>query len=108
LKNTKTVAKKTTKKPYVIIRTYSAGVHIGYLESRKGQEVKLSKSRRVWYWKGAASLSQMAVDGIQQSGMNECKFSVVVPEIELTQAIEVIKCTPTAIKNLQGVPVWKM
>lgn len=102
------VAKKTTKKSYVIIRTYSAGVHIGYLESRNGQEVKLSKSRRVWYWKGAASLSQMAVDGIHHSGLNECKFSVVVPEIELTQAIEVIKCTSVATKNLQGVPVWKM
>lgn len=103
---TKTVSK--AKKPFVIIRTYSAGVHIGYLESRKGQEVKLSKSRRVWYWKGAASLSQMAVDGIHTSGISECKFSVVVPEIELTQAIEVIKCTPNAIKNLQGVPVWKI
>ena len=43
---------------YVICRTYSAGVFAGYLESRNGQEVVLRNARRIWYWKGAASLSQ--------------------------------------------------
>ena len=45
--------------PYVIIRTYSAGVFAGYLEKRNGQEVVLRKARRIWYWDGAASLSQL-------------------------------------------------
>jgi hypothetical protein len=43
---------------YVICRTYSAGVFAGYLESRNGQEVVMRKARRIFYWDGAASLSQ--------------------------------------------------
>ena len=91
---------------YVIVRTYSAGVFAGYLKSRKGQEVVLEKARRLWYWKGAASLSQMAVSGV--TFPNECKFSVVVPEITLTEAIEILTCTSEAIKNITGVPAWKV
>ena len=52
-----------SKKPYVLVRTYSAGVFAGTLETRKGQEVVLSNARRIWYWAGAATLSQLAVDG---------------------------------------------
>ena len=47
--------------PYVLVRTYSAGVHAGYLSERKGKEVKLIKARRIWYWDGAASLSPASV-----------------------------------------------
>jgi len=90
---------------FVLIRTYSAGVHFGTLVSRKGKEVVLKNSRRVWYWKGAASISQMAVSGV--TCPLECKFSVPVPEIILTEAIEIIKCTPAAKKNLLAVPEWK-
>ena len=48
---------------YVIIRTYSAGVHAGYLKYREGKEVELINTRRIWYWEGAASLSQLSKDG---------------------------------------------
>lgn len=91
---------------YVIIRTYSAGVHAGYLASRKDKEVKLTNARRIFYWDGAASLSQMAVDGVSKP--QNCKFSVVVPEITLTEAIEIIPCTDKARNNIEGVQVWKM
>lgn len=98
--------KKIVKKNYVIVRTNSAGVHAGELVSRKGQEVTLKNTRRIWYWKGAASLSQMAVSGVNCP--LECKFSVVASEIILTQAIEILKCTKEAEKNIRGVPEWKM
>jgi hypothetical protein len=42
---------------YVIVRTHSAGVFAGNLIKRSGQEVELANVRRLWYWKGAASLS---------------------------------------------------
>lgn len=92
-------------KPFVLIRTYSAGVHFGYLVKREGKEVKLIKSRRVYYWKGASSLSQMAMEGVKNP--SECKFAMEVEEIELTEAIEVIMVTEQAKENLQNVPVWK-
>ena len=94
-----------THEHFVIIRTHSAGVHAGALYGRDGKEVELRSARRIWYWKGAASLSQMAVDGV--SSPNECKFSVTVPIIILTEAIEIIPCTEKAMKSIMGVPVWK-
>jgi hypothetical protein len=54
------------KEKYVIVRTYSAGVFAGTLISRKGAEVELTNARRMWYWKGAASLSQLAVEGTSE------------------------------------------
>jgi len=90
---------------YVIIRTYSAGVHAGYLIERNGKEVTLKNSRRIWYWDGAASLSQMAVDGVSKP--ENCKFAVVLPEIILTEAIEIIPCSEKAKKCIEGVKEWK-
>jgi len=95
----------TPKQPYVIVRTYSAGVFAGYLVKRKGQEVELKDARRIWYWSGAASLSQLAVDGTADP--KNCKFPVAVPKVELTQAIEILTCTPKAKKSIQEVPEWK-
>ena len=97
-------AAKAAKK-YVIVRTYSAGVFAGNLESRKGQEVVLTDARRIWYWAGAASLSELAVFGTSKP--NECKFPVAVPRVELLQAIEILDVTPKAKASIQSVPVWK-
>lgn len=93
------------EKKYVIVRTYSAGVFAGTLESREGKEVKLSNARRLWYWAGAASLSQMAVDGTSKP--NECKFPCEMPSVELTEAIEIIEVTEKAKNSIASVPVWE-
>jgi len=90
---------------YCIIRTYSAGVFAGYLESRNGQEAVIRKSRGIWYWDGACGLSQLAVDGT--SVPQNCKFTVEVDKRELTQVIEVIPCTEKAKKSIQAVKIWK-
>lgn len=103
MKNKKVIKKSTSKKRYVIIRTYSAGVFAGFLEKRKGQEVKMSNARRLWYWKGAASLSQLAIDGVKNP--NECKFAVPIT-VELTNVIEVIEVTTKAKSVIESVPVW--
>lgn len=86
---------------YCIIRTYSAGVHAGYVKSREGKEVTLVNARRIWRWAGAFTLSEMAVSGV--SNPDECKFSVPVPEIILTEAIEIIPCTEEARNIITGV-----
>jgi len=103
--NGETYYSASTENEYVIVRTYSAGVHFGILFSRNGKEVELTHSRRIWYWAGAASLSQMAVDGVKYP--DKCKFSVVVPKIFLTEAIEIIPCTKEATKCILEVPEWK-
>ena len=90
---------------YVIVRTYSAGVHAGYLKSRNGKEVVLKNARRIWYWDGAATLSQLSVDGTSKP--EKCKFPCAVPEIILTEAIEIIPCTERAKKSIEGVKTWE-
>ena len=91
--------------PYKIVRTYSAGVFAGYLESRNGKEVVLRDARRLWYWKGAASLSQAAMEGFRLP--NECKFPCAVDKVELLEAIEILDVTPKAKESIQSVPEWK-
>lgn len=87
--------------PFCIVRTYSAGVHIGYLAERNGKEVKLINSRRLWKWSGAFTLSEMSISGV--TNPDECKFTCVIPEIILTEAIEIIPCTIKAMDCLMEV-----
>ena len=89
----------------VMVRTYSAGVHFGVLVEKDGQEALLSESQRVHYWDGACSLSQLATEGSKQG--SSCRISVKVPEILLNRVIEVIPMTDSAIKNLQGIEIWR-
>lgn len=90
---------------YKIVRTYSAGVFFGIVESRNGQEVVMRNARRLWQWSGAASLSQLAVSGT--SNPNGCKFPVAVSRVELLQAIEILDVTPEAKASIDGVVVWR-
>lgn len=94
--------------PYVMCRTYSAGVFAGYLEkqSEDGKRVTLRKARRIWYWKGAASLSQLATEGTREP--KECKFPCEVDSVELMECIELIPITAKAKESIESVPVWKM
>ena len=90
---------------YCMVRTYSAGVFAGYVESRNGKEVVLRKARRIWKWAGAASLSQLATDGTSKP--DECKFPCPVDRVILTEVIEIIPITARAAVSIEGVPVWE-
>ena len=88
----------------VLIRTDSAGVHFGYLKDRTGKEGTLINTRRIYYWRGACSLSQVANDGVDVSNS---KISVLVPENTFTEIIEIIPLSNKAFKNLMEAPEWK-
>lgn len=88
-----------------MVRTYSAGVFLGEVASRDGKEVHLKNARRMWYWDGAASLSQLAAEGT--SAPKNCKFPTPVPDVLLTEAIEIIPVCEAAIASIAAVPVWK-
>ena len=102
---TTTKAKSLKWMPYVMVRTYSAGVFAWYLENRKWKEVKLLKARRMWYWDWAASLSQLATEWTTKP--SNCKFPCEVDEVELMEAIEIIPITSKAQESIANVPVWK-
>lgn len=90
---------------YKIVRTYSAGVFAGYIESCNGQEVVMIEARRLWHWEGAASLSQLATDGVSKP--QSCKFPCPVARVKLLNAIEILDVTQKAKKSIEGVPIWK-
>lgn len=93
----------------VLVRSYAAGVHFGFLLKEEfttaGKVVTLVNTRRVWSWSGAASLSQMASEGVKNP--SNCKFSMVVSENEIVNVIETIPLSDAAFDNLSKVPVWK-
>lgn len=99
------IAEPVDGMPYVMCRTHSAGVFAGYLESREGKEVVLRNARRIWYWSGAASLSQLAMEGTSKP--DECKFPREVAEVILTEAVEIILMTEKAKKSIEEVKVWE-
>jgi hypothetical protein len=98
----------TSGLPYVMIRTYSAGVHFGYLAKREstaaGIEVKLVEAQRMRYWEGAMDLTQLAQEGSKSP--DKCKPSVAAREIELV-AIEIIPISQEAAKQLKSMKIWK-
>ena len=91
---------------YSIVRCQGAGVFMAKVISRSkdGLQAKLKDSRRLWYWSGAASLSQLAVEGTKKP--NECKFPVAMPKQEVTGVLEVIPVSEAAYRSISGVEVW--
>ena len=100
-----TLSYPTSMKPkHVIVRTRSAGVFAGLLKSYKDQTAVLTNARRLWYWAGAASLSQLSVDGTSNPG--SCKFPVAVKEVLLPEVIEMLPLMPKARASINRVKVW--
>ncbi len=92
-----------------MVRSYAAGVFYGEIESKKhevsGLVVTMKNARRVWYWSGAASLSQLAMEGTTKP--NDCKFPAPVTSVELMNVVEILPITDAALKILNGVKAWK-
>lgn len=91
---------------YYIVRCNRAGVFAGNIKSYRGQEVTMENVRRLWYWDGAITLSQLAAEGTTKP--DNCKFTMPINKIILLDAIELIPCTQSAVDSIIGVPEWKL
>ena len=93
----------------VIIRADRAGVFYGTLAEIEPlgdkYQVELKDCRRLWFWSGAASITQLACEGVKNP--SSCKFTMVQESIVVNGVIEVHGCTDDAIKSIEGVTVWK-
>jgi hypothetical protein len=87
---------------YCVIRTYSAGVHVGVLYAHDNKMVTLHDARRIWYWDGANTLNEIALRGVGKGS----KVSEIVEQIVLTEAIEIIPTTSVAEASLREA-TWK-
>lgn len=88
-----------------IVRGDRSGVFFGEIKERNGREVTMTNVRRLWYWDGAASISQLAQEGTVRP--NNCKFTVTVDEVLVLDAIEIDKCSDKAIASIEAVAEWK-
>jgi hypothetical protein len=104
-KDTYELAQQMDGLNYVIVRGEDSGVFAGYLESRKLREVILLNARRIWYWDGASSLSQLAMEGTSKP--ENCKFPCEVKKVQILDAIEALDCTEKARESINSVAVWK-
>lgn len=97
-------AEKVGGMPYVLVRGDRSGVFVGYLQEKNGREVILNQARRLWYWDGASSISEIAVHGVARP--ENCKFPVEVSILKVLDAIEILEVTEKARLNIKDVPVW--
>lgn len=93
------------EKPWVIVRSDRAGVFFGRLDKKEKDSVVLLDSRRLWYWSGAASLSELAKSGVKRP--SECKFPVSIDRHEVFDVIEILPTTEAAKKSIDGVEIWE-
>ncbi len=91
---------------YCIIRTNNAGAWAGYLKKydKMTCHADLIDARRLWYWAGACSLSEMAVNGTSKP--EECKFPCEVEAVTLSGVLEIIPATDAAGASIGGVKIW--
>lgn len=89
-----------------IVRCDRSGVFYGEIERRDGQNITMRNARCLWRWYGAASILQMALEGVKQP--ENCKFTVTVDSLEVLDAIEIIPCTDAAVKSIEAVKPWKV
>lgn len=89
----------------VIVRTNRAGVFFGTLVKADKTSATLSDVRKLWYWDGACAIEEIAENGVERP--ENCKFTVVIPEMQVNEWIQIIPCSTKAIKSIEGVKIWK-
>ena len=89
----------------VIVRTNRAGVFFGTLVEADKTSATLSDVRKLWYWDGACAVEELAKNGV--ASPENCKFTVIVPEMQVNEWIQIIPCSEKAVKSIDGVRIWK-
>ena len=106
-KRTGTKIAKTANQ--VVIRAVNAGLFYGTLVALTSVDgtmvAEMEDVRRIWYWCGAATLSQLAEEGVKVPA--SCKFSMKVQHQLVIDVIEVLDLTAEGKKSLDSVPDWK-
>ena len=89
-----------------IVRCDHSGVFYGEIEKREGQNITMKNALCLWRWYGAASLMQLALEGVKQP--ESCKFTVTVESLEVLDAIQILPCTSAAVESIEAVKPWKV
>jgi len=86
----------------VIVRTYSAGVHVGVFNGEWddiNKPIVLENAKRIYRWSGANTLNEIATNGLDRGNS---KISNPVATIKLIP-IEII----TVLEGVDLSPIWE-
>jgi pyruvate/2-oxoacid:ferredoxin oxidoreductase alpha subunit len=90
--------KSSSGKKYVVVRTYSMGVHYGELVSHEGTSAVLANARHIWSWNGGRlTVNDIAAIGARTGD----KISRAVESISLEGVGLVVTCSADAEKSLR-------
>jgi hypothetical protein len=92
-----------------VIRSYAAGVFVGYVKEKScednGVNITLLHAKRIYYWSGACSLTQLAMEGVKDPA--NCKITEPISSQYIANVIEILPMTEKASKNIDEVKTWK-
>jgi hypothetical protein len=96
--NTELLGKK------IIARIDRAGVFHGTLDHIDNDIMRLKDARRIYYWNGALSVTDMAANGITGG-----KVTVPVTTVEFMsdKIVELNECSEEASKSIEAIKPWK-
>lgn len=88
----------------VIARIDRAGVFHGTLDYIDNEIIRLKDTRRIYYWNGALSVTDMAAKGLTGG-----RISVPVTTVEFMsdKIVELNECSEEASKSIVTIKPWK-
>ena len=96
--NTELIGKK------IIARIDRAGVFHGTLDYIDNEIIRIKDARRIYYWNGALSVTDIAAKGITGG-----KVTIPVTTVEFMSGkiIELNECSEEASKSIEAIKPWK-
>ena len=88
----------------IIARIERAGVFHGTLDHIDNDIMRLKDARRIYYWNGALSVTDMAAKGITGG-----KVTIPVTTVEFMsdKIVELNECSTDASKSIETIKPWK-
>lgn len=88
---------------YAIVCCERSGIFAGYIENQEDCQVALVNARRIKYWSGAASITQLALQGTSKP--TDCLFSIT-HDVRVLDACSITECTEKGMESIQAVKDW--
>ncbi len=90
---------------HAIVRCYASGVHFGVIKAYdlETRHIILTDARCIWWWEKAFTLYAVSQTGISK----DSRLTITVPEILLTDAIQILLCSENVTKQLSEMKAYE-